>query len=141
LRLLDTNIVGKLLRGDPKVISRLANAEGKVFVNGIVVQEIIVGGYEAEIHKIMTGASKSDLGTMYGYMLDAVKKLAAFDLLPYTTEAENKYKALKKLLGHRLKKSDGRIAAHAVQLGFILVTQNTKDFEEIPGLTLENWAD
>lgn len=35
---------------------------------------------------------------------------------------------------------DMQIAAHALQLGCTLVTNNTREFERIPGLSLENWA-
>ena len=34
---------------------------------------------------------------------------------------------------------DKLIAAHAVALGAIVVTNNTKDFSKYPGLQLENW--
>ena len=34
---------------------------------------------------------------------------------------------------------DSLIAAHAVSLGLTLVTNNTKHFENVPGLKLENW--
>jgi tRNA(fMet)-specific endonuclease VapC len=32
------------------------------------------------------------------------------------------------------------IAAHALASGLILVTNNTKEFERIPHLQIENWA-
>ena len=35
---------------------------------------------------------------------------------------------------------DSLIAAHAQALGVILVTNNTREFERVPGLTLANWA-
>jgi tRNA(fMet)-specific endonuclease VapC len=35
---------------------------------------------------------------------------------------------------------DSLIAAHAVSLGLTLVTNNTKHFEHVPGLKLENWV-
>lgn len=35
---------------------------------------------------------------------------------------------------------DVLIAAHALSLGLTLVTNNTKHFENVPGLTLENWV-
>jgi tRNA(fMet)-specific endonuclease VapC len=31
------------------------------------------------------------------------------------------------------------IAAHALQEGFTLVTNNTKEFNRVPGLKVENW--
>ena len=35
---------------------------------------------------------------------------------------------------------DSLIAAHAQALGVTLVTNNTREFERVPGLTLANWA-
>lgn len=32
------------------------------------------------------------------------------------------------------------IAAHAIQLGFTLVTNNIREFQRVPGLQYENWA-
>lgn len=31
------------------------------------------------------------------------------------------------------------IAAHALSLGCILVTDNEREFRRVPGLTVENW--
>lgn len=35
---------------------------------------------------------------------------------------------------------DTQIAAHALQLGCTLVTNNTREFERVPGLVVENWT-
>jgi tRNA(fMet)-specific endonuclease VapC len=32
------------------------------------------------------------------------------------------------------------IAAHAIQLGFTLVTNNLREFQRVPGLVCENWT-
>lgn len=34
---------------------------------------------------------------------------------------------------------DSLIAATAMHTGFVLVTDNVKDFQHVPGITLENW--
>lgn len=36
---------------------------------------------------------------------------------------------------------DTQIAAHALHLGCTLVTNNIREFERVPGLMLENWAE
>ncbi len=36
---------------------------------------------------------------------------------------------------------DKMIAAHARSNGYVLVTDNTKDFIDIDGLTIENWRE
>ena len=36
---------------------------------------------------------------------------------------------------------DKMIAAHARSNGFVLITDNTKDFIDIDGLTIENWRE
>ena len=34
---------------------------------------------------------------------------------------------------------DALLAGHALALGAVFVTQNTKEFSRVPGLTVENW--
>ncbi|MDH2918555.1 MAG: type II toxin-antitoxin system VapC family toxin [Sideroxydans sp.] len=41
--------------------------------------------------------------------------------------------------GKELPKPDFMIAGHAKQLGFVMVTDNVKDFKDAEGLTVENW--
>jgi tRNA(fMet)-specific endonuclease VapC len=35
---------------------------------------------------------------------------------------------------------DRLIAAHALSLGLVLVTSNSRHFADVPGLKVENWA-
>ena len=43
-------------------------------------------------------------------------------------------------LPYRRGKSDRLIAAHALSLGLTLVTNNERDFADVPGLKVENWT-
>lgn len=62
--------------------------------------------------------------------------------LVWTSNAADRYgdiKALHKRQGTPIGEIDTQIAAHALAEGLILVTHNTKHFDEVPGLKLEDW--
>lgn len=132
--LLDTNIVNLIRNGNETVIARWeANLE-ESFINGIVVEEIISVGYFAAINTIRT-RGRGDLTRAYEDLLKAIRDLSFFNQISYTSEAEVRFKSMK------LKGMDGRIAAHALELGYTVVTQNTRDFAKIPGITLVDWTE
>lgn len=139
--LLDTNMVQFLLNNDPHVSERYRLVETQTFVSGVVVEEIIVRGYLAQINTIRSGRSQADLGRAYDGLHKGIDALARFRKLPYTQEAEAIFKSLKSGKGSaKVKGMDGRIAAHALFLGMVLVTQNERDFAGVPDLTVEDWA-
>lgn len=45
-----------------------------------------------------------------------------------------------RLAGTPIGPNDTAIAGHAIATGAILVTNNTREFERVPGLALEDWA-
>ena len=62
--------------------------------------------------------------------------------LVWTSNAADRYgviKALHKRQGTPIDEIDTQIAAHALAEGLILVTHNTKHFDKMPGLKLEDW--
>jgi tRNA(fMet)-specific endonuclease VapC len=65
-----------------------------------------------------------------------------FDVRPLTEDADRHYARLRTQLerkGQPIGQNDMLIAAHALALGAILVTDNTDEFSRIEGLKLENW--
>ena len=42
-------------------------------------------------------------------------------------------------IGKPISGNDAMIAAHALSIGCILVTNNRKHFSRVPGLKIENW--
>jgi tRNA(fMet)-specific endonuclease VapC len=63
-------------------------------------------------------------------------------VLDYPSEAALDYAQIRaslKLSGRMIGGNDLLIAAHARCLGLTLVTNNTREFKRVHGLTVENW--
>jgi tRNA(fMet)-specific endonuclease VapC len=76
--------------------------------------------------------------------LDALRRLvatlevASFDVA--AAEVSGSLRAWLASQGTPIGPYDTLIAAHAHALGVTLVTNNTREFERVPGLRVENWA-
>jgi tRNA(fMet)-specific endonuclease VapC len=66
--------------------------------------------------------------------------LAGFTRLPFDEEAAARFLKLRKQ-GLRIGTMDLRIACIVMEHNAVLLTRNTKDFEQVPGLKFENWLD
>ncbi|MFT4247286.1 MAG: PIN domain-containing protein [Pseudomonas sp.] len=72
------------------------------------------------------------------------KFLAPLDVLPFDEAAMRRYGDLRSGLerqGTPIGALDLLIAAHALALDVVLVSNNLREFERVPGLRLENWVD
>lgn len=119
--LLDTNICIYLLegRGGDIVRQRIeAAARGALVTSTIVQAEVMIGAVDRD----MIGAS------------DAL--FAMIPPLPFDQAAARVYATLPFRRGNL----DRLIAAHALSLGLTLITNNERDFADIPGLSVENWT-
>ncbi|EAP1953431.1 VapC toxin family PIN domain ribonuclease, partial [Salmonella enterica] len=45
-----------------------------------------------------------------------------------------------RMAGTPIGPNDTAIAGHAIAAGAVLVTNNTREFERVPGLVLQDWA-
>jgi tRNA(fMet)-specific endonuclease VapC len=68
----------------------------------------------------------------------AALEIAAFDEV--AAELSGSLRAWLAAQGTPIGPYDTLIAAHAHALGAVLVSNNTREFERVPGLKLENWA-
>jgi tRNA(fMet)-specific endonuclease VapC len=57
-------------------------------------------------------------------------------VLPFDQAAADRYRSVP----FRRGTFDRLIAAHALALGLTLVTNNERDYDDIPGLEIENWT-
>lgn len=66
-------------------------------------------------------------------------EIMSFDSL--AAESYGKVRADLEKAGTPIGPLDMMIAGHAKSLGYIVVTNNTKEFERVKGLKLENWTE
>ena len=68
--------------------------------------------------------------------------LARMKILPLREPADQRYAELRTNLEKRerpIGPNDMLIAAHALALDYIIVTDNVREFSRVPGLRVENW--
>lgn len=126
--LLDTNICSAHIRRPAGLAHRFVQHAGRLYLSTIVLGELYAGAYmSAGAQKILTGIT--DL------LRDS--NLLPFDAL--CAEEFGKLRGILKRQGIGISPIDLQIAAVAIVHGLTLVTNNTADFQNVPGLNLDDW--
>ena len=126
--MLDTNIVSAIVR-DPrgKVFERLMEVgEDNVFISIITHGEIWYGirkNWSEELEKKVSAVTRR----LY--------------VAPLNMPANQHYAEVRLALrqGKNISQNDLWLAAHALALDAIFVTNNEREFSRVPGLKIENW--
>ncbi|MBI5198368.1 MAG: type II toxin-antitoxin system VapC family toxin [Nitrospirae bacterium] len=129
--LLDTNICIYIIRKKPeRVLRRLQRKRiSEVGISSITLSELEYG---------VAKSLKSEQNK-----LALTEFLAPIEVLSYNDMAARRYGGLRADLerqGTPLGSLDMLIAAHALSLGSVLVTNNESEFRRVPGLKVENWT-
>lgn len=127
--LLDTNIVSDLVRRPQGAVAERIREVGEANV----CTSIIVAA------ELRYGAAKKGSPRLTA-QLEAI--LAALMVLPLEVPADDVYGRLRAQLervGQPIGGNDLLIAAQAVALGHVLVTDNESEFGRIDALTCQNW--
>ena len=132
--MLDTNICSFIMREQPEaVLMRLEQAvlrNSRIVVSAITYAEMrfgAIGKKASPRHTLLVDA--------FCARLDAV--------MPWDRAAVDATAIIKAALaaaGTPIGPNDTAIAGHAIATGSVLVTNNTREFERVPGLVLEDWA-
>lgn len=127
--LLDTNIISALIRQPNGIIARRITELGE----DSICTSIIVA---AELRYGACKANSQALSERVGLLLSAL------EILSFESPADQSYAQLRDYLtrqGTPIGPNDLLIAAHALATDLTLVTANTREFERVPQLRIENW--
>ena len=128
--LLDTNICIYLINNRPaEVLARFRQfGLGEIGLSSVVAAELAFG--------VAKSASVRNRNALEVF-------LAPLEILPFDEAAVWAYGDLRADLerrGESIGSLDTMIAAHALSLNALLVTNNTREFVKVKGLQLDNWV-
>ena len=137
---LDTDTLSLLFHQHPKILSRFRSiGNGDATAITIVTRiELLRGRFD----HLLKAATKVEWLAAQARLIADEREIAGYEIVLADEAAADHLVRLRSL--KKLKKvglADLMIASIALANQATLVTRNVKDFQPIPGLTLENWAD
>ena len=130
---LDTNVLIDLLRGHSLLVRQRFVQEtmrGRSLIISLIV-----------FHELQYGLEVSPRATAHRTQLDFLLK--DFSIEPLTKDdvsAAARVRAQLRQPGKGIGPYDALIAGQALSRGWTLVTANTREFERVQGLSLEDWS-
>lgn len=128
--LLDTNIVIYVIKRRPiEVLETFNKQHGRMAISTITLAELIHGAEKSQF-------PARNLSTVEDFC-------SRLQVLSYSDAAAYHYGSIRAALekiGQPIGVNDLHIAAHARSQGLVLVSNNLREFERVPGLLMENWV-
>jgi len=129
--MLDTNMCSYIIRDNPKgIFQKLKVVEKKhtIALSSIVVSELLYG------------VSKKGSTKLIKVVNMFVEQFTIYDYNKASAKAYANIRTILEKKGQVIGVHDMLIAAHALSLDATIVTNNTKEFERVDGLVIENWV-
>lgn len=129
--MLDTNICIYLIKQQPReVIEKFQGiALGEIAISTVTVAEMMYGVRKSQYKEKNKAALQAFLAPL---------EMVAFDFA--AAQQYGVVRAYLEKIGKPIGAYDLMIAAHALSLGVVLVTNNEQEFQRIPDLIVENWV-
>ena len=136
LYILDTDTLSLLQERHPVVVARVAaHSPDEIAVTVVSVEEQLSGWYR----QLRRGKKPEELAKVYDRLTAAVRSLSRLPLISFSESAMLRARSLQKL-ELNVRKLDLCIAAIALEQPAVVVTGNVRDFQRVPGLTVEDWS-
>ena len=130
--MLDTNICIYAMKSKPEIVLGRFKEEME---SGLCISSITLAELECGM-KHSSNPMQNEQALL--------RFLVPLSVLPFGADAASVYGEIRAALqskGAPIGPLDMLIAAHARAEGITLVTNNVKEYEQVPGLEIENWAE
>jgi tRNA(fMet)-specific endonuclease VapC len=128
--MLDTNICIFSIKNRPEEVREaFKRHSGQLSISTVTLMELIYGAEKS-------ANPERNLADVEGFA-------ARLEVLPYDTQAaahSGQLRAELARIGKPIGPYDQMIAGHARAQGLILVTNNLREFDRVPGLRVEDWV-
>jgi tRNA(fMet)-specific endonuclease VapC len=134
----DSDVLTGILAGRADYVERCAATPARQQAIPIIVVEEVIRGRLSVIRQAEAGGSKIGIERAYELLGQTFSDLRSLQILSYTSAAEALYQSWRqaKLRGST---HDLRIAAICIVHRARLISGNRRDFERVPGLSVEFW--
>ncbi len=128
--MLDTNICIAVMKGRPAVQSKISNIDpAEIGISSIVLAELAYGVWKSSQKERNTQA-----------LTDFCSICSVWDWPAAAADTYGEIRGLLEQQGRIIGANDLLIAAHTKYLNAVLITNNTREFNRIPGLPIEDWT-
>jgi tRNA(fMet)-specific endonuclease VapC len=126
--LLDTDTCSAHMRRPTKLAHRFIQYTGQMAISAVTLAELYAGAYK-----------HSKVNRLLALIADLLQEVQVIDFDPPCAEIFGQVRGTLLQQGISVPTTDLMIATAALVHNLTLVTHNTADFQNIPGLRLEDW--
>lgn len=140
LSLLDTDHISLALRGNTKIVDRLTHLKRSQWATSVVSIQEIFNGWIVSLNDPRYQDQQVEL---YTRLWKSNEFFQGAQVLNFDHAADQIYQQLRQSspnLNKRRLEKDIKIAAIAIANQAIVITRNQRDFEQVPGLQIDDWS-
>lgn len=139
LYVMDTDHLSLFERNHPRVVERVLMVRKGIvddlFTTVVTMQEQL----EGRLAQVRRARDSVRLMLAYRRLQETFGLFSDLDILNYNATADEYFRGFRKG-GVRIGTQDLRIASIALSNEGIVLTRNLRDFEKVPGLSIQDWS-
>lgn len=139
LYVMDTDHLSLFQRSHSRVVSRVVEARKRTFDDLSTTVVSLQEQFEGRLAQIHSARDSKKLELAYKQLKGSFALFADLNVLDYDAVVDTYFREFRKA-GIRIGTQDLRIASIVLSNEGILLTRNLRDFEKVPGLTIQDWS-